>query len=153
MRNQRFDRPAAPVREGDELDVTIEAVGEKGDGIAKKEGFVLIVPGAKQGDSVKVKVTRVLKSLAFTEVLGPAEQRETKQEQQQPAQEEPEEDFDPQEHLDSENFGEEDAEDEKPATNEDVEDADEPEQSEQEKQDEAEDEEVPAPEDAEEKKE
>ena len=32
----------APVNVGDELDVKIEAVGEKGDGIAKKEGFVLL---------------------------------------------------------------------------------------------------------------
>ena len=34
----------APVREGEELDVTIEAIGDKGDGIAKKDGFVLFVP-------------------------------------------------------------------------------------------------------------
>ena len=32
----RKDRQSAgPVREGDELDVSIEAVGEKGDGLAK----------------------------------------------------------------------------------------------------------------------
>ena len=36
----------APVREGEELDVKIEAVGEKGDGIAKVKGFVLFVPNS-----------------------------------------------------------------------------------------------------------
>ncbi|MFH1650005.1 MAG: TRAM domain-containing protein, partial [Candidatus Woesearchaeota archaeon] len=54
---------SAPVKEGEVLDVTIEAVGEKGDGIAKKEGFVLFVPGTKQGERVKIKITRVLKSV------------------------------------------------------------------------------------------
>ncbi|MBI2129647.1 TRAM domain-containing protein, partial [Candidatus Woesearchaeota archaeon] len=41
----RPQRSFAPVKVGDELDVKIEAVGEKGDGIAKKNGFVLFVPG------------------------------------------------------------------------------------------------------------
>jgi len=34
-----------PVEVGEELDVVIEAVGEKGDGIAKKNGFVLFPSG------------------------------------------------------------------------------------------------------------
>ena len=38
-----FEQRFAPVNVGDELDVKIEAVGEKGDGIAKKEGFVLFL--------------------------------------------------------------------------------------------------------------
>lgn len=48
-----------PVKEGDELDVTIEAVAAKGDGIAKKEGFVIFVPGAQVGETVKVRITSV----------------------------------------------------------------------------------------------
>ena len=47
---------ASPVNVGEELDVKIEAVGEKGDGIAKVKGFVLFVPGVKEGDEVKVKM-------------------------------------------------------------------------------------------------
>ncbi len=58
-----------PVRVGEELDVTIEAVGEKGDGIAKKNGFILFVPGVKQGDRVRIKVTKVLKKVGFAEVV------------------------------------------------------------------------------------
>ena len=34
-------RSFAPVNVGDEVDVTVEAVGDKGDGIAKIKGFVL----------------------------------------------------------------------------------------------------------------
>ena len=60
----------APVKVGEELDVTIEAVGEKGDGIAKKNGFVLFIPNTKQGDQVRVKVTKVLRKVGFAEVVG-----------------------------------------------------------------------------------
>lgn len=60
----------APVKVGDELEVTIDAVGEKGDGIAKKDGFVLFVPGVKQGDHVRIRVTKVLRKVGFAEVVG-----------------------------------------------------------------------------------
>ncbi len=69
--NDRYDR-AAPVREGEELDVKIEALGEKGDGIAKKNGFVLVIPGTQVNDEVKIKVTKVLKKVGFAEVVGKA---------------------------------------------------------------------------------
>ena len=65
-----FRQNFAPVKVGDELQVKIEAVGEKGDGIAKKDGFVLFVPGTKQGDDVKIRVTRVLQKVGFAEVVG-----------------------------------------------------------------------------------
>lgn len=63
-------RGFAPVKVGDELNVKIEAVGEKGDGIAKKDGFVLFVPGTKEGDEVRIRVTRVLQKVGFAEVVG-----------------------------------------------------------------------------------
>lgn len=69
-------RNFAPVKVGDELDVKIEHVGAKGDGIAKKDGFVLFVPGAKQGDEVKIRVTRVLQKVGFAEVVGSKESSE-----------------------------------------------------------------------------
>ena len=63
-------RSSTPVRQGEEINVKIEAVGEKGDGIAKVKGFVIFVPNTKQGDEVKVKVSKVLKKVAFAEVVG-----------------------------------------------------------------------------------
>ena len=66
FRRQSF----APVKVGDEVDVKIEAVGEKGDGIAKVKGFVLFVPNTKQGDNVKVRITRVLRKVGLAEVIG-----------------------------------------------------------------------------------
>jgi predicted RNA-binding protein with TRAM domain len=102
----RGDRgPRKPVNVGDELEVTIEAVGEKGDGIAKKEGFVLFIPNTKQGDRVKIRVTKVLRKVGFAEVVGDSESveqaEETANEEKAPEEEEiPEGE-------ESEDFGEE----------------------------------------------
>ncbi|MBT5022006.1 TRAM domain-containing protein, partial [Candidatus Woesearchaeota archaeon] len=62
-----------PVQVGEEIDVKIEAVGEKGDGIARKSGFVLFIPNAKEGDEVRVKITKVLSKVGFAEVIGAAQ--------------------------------------------------------------------------------
>ena len=67
-----FNDKAAPVKVGEEVDVTIEAVGAKGDGIAKKEGFVIFVPNTSTGDNVKIRITKVLSNVAFAEVAGKA---------------------------------------------------------------------------------
>jgi predicted RNA-binding protein with TRAM domain len=91
-----------PVREGDEIDVTIEAVGEKGDGIAKQKGFVLFVPNTKAGERVRIKITRVLAKVGFAQVLGPA-QTQASDEQRPQKKAEPE--FEPKEELDTEDFG------------------------------------------------
>jgi predicted RNA-binding protein with TRAM domain len=68
----RSDFRPAPVREGDVKNVTIEAVGEKGDGIARVNGFVVFVPGKKEGETVKIRITKVLRKVAFSEVVGEA---------------------------------------------------------------------------------
>ncbi len=62
----------APVQVGEELDVRIEAVGEKGDGIARKRGFVLFVPNTREGDEVRIRITKVLRKVGFAEVIGEA---------------------------------------------------------------------------------
>ena len=94
----------APVNVGDELDVKIEAVGEKGDGIAKKEGFVLFVPNAKEGQEVKIRITKVLRKVGFAEVVGESapreESKESTEESSEPAAEED------REVEDTEDFGE-----------------------------------------------
>lgn len=61
-----------PVEQGEEFDITIEAVGEKGDGIAKKKGFVLFVPNTKAGEHCRVRVTKVLTKVGFAEKIGEA---------------------------------------------------------------------------------
>jgi len=58
-----------PVKEGGLYNVYIDAVGGKGDGIAKVKGFVLFVANTKKGDYVKIKVTKVLQKAGFAEVV------------------------------------------------------------------------------------
>ena len=64
----------APVNEGDEIDVKIIAIGDKGDGIAKKDNFVLVVPGTQVDDEVRIRVTKVLRNVGFAEVVEGGEQ-------------------------------------------------------------------------------
>lgn len=58
-----------PVNVGETYEVSINAVGEKGDGIARVKGFVLFVPNVKKGDNVKIRITKVLKNVGFAEVV------------------------------------------------------------------------------------
>jgi len=67
LREIGFGKP--PVKVGDVREVKIEAVGSEGDGIAKIEGFVVFVPGAKLNDSVKIRITKVLKKYGFAEIV------------------------------------------------------------------------------------
>ena len=72
---RKFGRaPSAPVHVGQELDVTIDAIGEKGDGIARVKGFVVFVPEAKKGQRVRVRINKVLSKVAFAEVIGEAKE-------------------------------------------------------------------------------
>lgn len=114
-RDRGFSQKFAPVKVGDELDVKIEAVGEKGDGIAKKEGFVLFVPNAKEGQEVRIRVTRVLRNVGFAEVVGEAgsapeqsEDADAEEQQEEETSDMPEETTaEPEsQEEDTENFGE-----------------------------------------------
>ncbi|MBU0470551.1 MAG: TRAM domain-containing protein [Nanoarchaeota archaeon] len=98
----------APVKVGEIHEVSINAVGGKGDGIAKVKGFVLFVPNVKKGEYVKVRITKVLANVGFAEVIEKLErpQRESKfatitAEEMEAEEEEPESKFD-----DTEDFGE-----------------------------------------------
>lgn len=58
-----------PVKVGDELEVKVEAVAAKGDGIAKKDGFIIFVKGAREGDTVKVRITDVRERFSIGEII------------------------------------------------------------------------------------
>ena len=65
------DRPEPPVDEGEVRTVTIESVGDQGDGIAKVErGYVVIVPGAEPGEEPTVEIEQVKQNVAFARVVG-----------------------------------------------------------------------------------
>jgi len=60
---------SSPLNEGEEYDVKIEDLGRDGDGIARIEGFVVFVSGAKVGDEVKIRITTTRRNFAFAEVV------------------------------------------------------------------------------------
>ncbi|MGM5487421.1 MAG: TRAM domain-containing protein [Nanobdellota archaeon] len=110
MRQDFGNTDFRPVLEGQTLNVEIEAVGEKGDGICKRKGFVIFVPDTAKGDKVKVRVNKVLRKMAFGEKVGEADGpiksdkayiEVSKDELNSPAEEEPQ-------HEDSEDFGDDD---------------------------------------------
>ncbi|MFW6230764.1 MAG: TRAM domain-containing protein [Nanoarchaeota archaeon] len=63
-------------QEGDVFETIIEAVGEKGDGICKKDGFVIFVPGVKKDEAVTVRVTKIFQKIGFGEVVSSKEAEE-----------------------------------------------------------------------------
>lgn len=62
-----------PVKEGDELKLMIEAMGSKGDGIAKLDGYTIFVPEAKLNETVNVRVYRTFQKFAFAEIINKEE--------------------------------------------------------------------------------
>jgi predicted RNA-binding protein with TRAM domain len=59
-----------PVDEGEVREVTVESVGDQGDGIAKVErGFVVIVPDTLPGDKPTVEIEQVRDNVAFASIV------------------------------------------------------------------------------------
>lgn len=65
-----------PVQVGDELELEIVANGREGDGIAKVDGFTVIVmkKGLQFGDTVKSKITSLGHKFAFAEPVNAEEE-------------------------------------------------------------------------------
>lgn len=62
-----MDGIGRPVEEGKEYEVSIDAKGAKGDGIAHVEGFVIFVAGGNVGEKVRVRITAVKRTFAIGE--------------------------------------------------------------------------------------
>jgi predicted RNA-binding protein with TRAM domain len=80
-RDFQRDRGPSPVEEGQEVDVKIESVGRRGDGIARVNNFVIFVPNTNEGEQVKVRITAVRNSFATGEVVGRSEGGEARTEE------------------------------------------------------------------------
>lgn len=62
-----------PVEVGKEYSVNISDTSKRGEGIARIEGFVVFVPGTKQGQDVRIRVTQVSDRFASAEVVQPSD--------------------------------------------------------------------------------
>ncbi|MCL4383511.1 MAG: TRAM domain-containing protein [Candidatus Marsarchaeota archaeon] len=58
-----------PIKPGDIIEVEIEAIASQGDGIAKKDGFVIFVKGAKNGEKLKIRITEVKARFGIGEIV------------------------------------------------------------------------------------
>lgn len=60
---------SAPVRENQELEVVINDIGSRGDGIAKLQSYMIFVPRSKIGEHVKVRIVAVREKFAVGEKI------------------------------------------------------------------------------------
>jgi len=60
---------SGPVKENQEIEVVIDDIGSRGDGIARIEGYLIFVPRSKIGERVKVKIRSVGDKFALAERL------------------------------------------------------------------------------------
>jgi predicted RNA-binding protein with TRAM domain len=92
-----------PVAVGEEVVLTIEGSGEKGDGVGRVKNFVVFVKGAKKGDRIKIKIVKVFKKMGFGEIIEKLERPKRRSAMDLPdAEPEPASNYE-----DSEDFGEE----------------------------------------------
>ncbi len=57
----------APVKENQELEVVIDDIGSRGDGIARIQGYLIFVPNSKIGERVRVRIVSVGGKFAVAE--------------------------------------------------------------------------------------
>lgn len=64
-----FGSSPKPVEMGKEYEVEISEISNKGDGIARIQGFVIFVVGGKVGQNVKIRITSIGERFAKAEVV------------------------------------------------------------------------------------
>lgn len=63
----QVQRPA--LEEGKVYEFTIEDIGGRGDGVARKEGYTVFIPGTGKGMTVKAFVEKVTGNIAFAKIV------------------------------------------------------------------------------------
>jgi 23S rRNA (uridine2552-2'-O)-methyltransferase len=56
-----------PVKENQEIEVVIDDIGSRGDGIARIEGYLIFVPRCKIGERIAVRIKLVGENFALAE--------------------------------------------------------------------------------------
>ncbi|HEX9319917.1 MAG TPA: TRAM domain-containing protein [Nitrososphaeraceae archaeon] len=79
-RGGRFGGPKAPktpVSVGEEYKVKIEDLSRQGKGVAKIDGFVILVNNTRPGDRVMIRITKVGNGYAAAEVFSQNKKKDT----------------------------------------------------------------------------
>jgi predicted RNA-binding protein with TRAM domain len=58
-----------PVNIGQEIDVVIDDIGSRGDGITRIGSFLVFVPGTKVGERLKIKIVSIGRKFAVAEKI------------------------------------------------------------------------------------
>ena len=66
-RRARTEPAGSELQEGQGLDVEIQSVSKRGDGVVRMGRYIMYVPRGKPGQKVKVRITRISGSIVFTE--------------------------------------------------------------------------------------
>ena len=56
-----------PVKENQEVEVVIDDIGSRGDGVARIQSYLIFVPNSKIGDRVRVRIVSVSEKFANAE--------------------------------------------------------------------------------------
>ena len=65
MKKKKTLTPSELFKEGEVYDLTIKDIGKRGDGVAFFDKYVIYVPGAVKGSTVKVKIEKISGTVAF----------------------------------------------------------------------------------------
>ncbi len=57
------------LKEGVVLEVTIQDMGSRGDGVARIDRYIIYVPGAQKGATVKVRIGKMSGTIAFANIV------------------------------------------------------------------------------------
>lgn len=66
-RKARQEPVSENLEEGQEMEVEIQSVSKRGDGVVKMGRYIMYVANAKPGQKVKVKISRISGSIVFTD--------------------------------------------------------------------------------------
>ena len=58
-----------PVKVNDILELKCEEIGEKNDGIFKKDGYVIFVPKTEKGRTYEIQITKVFTTFGFGKII------------------------------------------------------------------------------------
>lgn len=66
-RKSKVDSGTSGLEQGNIIEVTIESISRRGDGVAKIGKYIVYVAGGRPGQKIKVKIAKISGSIIFTE--------------------------------------------------------------------------------------
>ena len=69
IKKKVVQQPTDALKEGMAYDLTIKDIGRKGDGVAYFDKYIVYVPGAVKGSTVKVKIEKISGTVAFGHIV------------------------------------------------------------------------------------